>query len=219
MIGENRGWSEILTVHEYAHIAHFTRPSRNPLTRLLLKLLPIPVDPILLNAPRWLLEGYATYIEGRLTGSGRPHGTWRPAVLRQWALEGQLPTYEELNSSSEMYGGSMAYLAGSAFVEWLVDKKGEESLPHLWRRMTARKKRSFNESFAGVFGGPPSELYGRFTAELTGRALASFSLGFGRPGKGMLSGEVVYGETGGSPNQFEQFSVGGLRPTITERCT
>ncbi len=172
MIGENRGWSEILTVHEYAHIAHFTRPSRNPLTRLLLKLLPIPVDPILLNAPRWLLEGYATYIEGRLTGSGRPHGTWRPAVLRQWALEGQLPTYEELNSSSEMYGGSMAYLAGSAFVEWLVDKKGEESLPHLWRRMTARKKRSFNESFAGVFGSPPSELYGRFAAELTGRALA-----------------------------------------------
>ncbi len=170
-IGENRGWSEILSLHEYVHVAHFTRPSRNPLSRLLVRFLPFQIDPIMTRAPRWIHEGYATYLEGKLTGSGRPYGTWRPAILRQWALEGQLPTYEELNRSTDFHGGSMAYLAGSAFLEWLIEKSGEDSLPDLWIRLTARKKRSFNDAFSGVFGGPPSELYGRFSAELTAKAM------------------------------------------------
>lgn len=170
-IGENRGWSELLSLHEYVHVAHFTRPSRNPLSRFLVSFLPFRLDPIMMKAPRWMLEGYATYLEGRLTGSGRPHGTWRPAILRKWALEGQLPTYEELNISTDFFGGSMAYLAGSAFLEWLIERSGDESLPNLWIRLTARKKRSFNAAFSGVFGGPPSELYGRFSAELSAQAM------------------------------------------------
>src|SRR5688500_10020620 len=28
IIGENRSWSELLAVHEYAHVAHLVRPSR-----------------------------------------------------------------------------------------------------------------------------------------------------------------------------------------------
>ena len=35
----------------------------------------------------------------------------------------------------------MRYLVGSAFLEWLVERKGDESLPHLWRRMSARVDR------------------------------------------------------------------------------
>ena len=65
----------------------------------------------------------------------------------------------------------MAYLAGSAFLEWLVARSGEESLPRLWRRMTARQDRDFAGAFFGVFGDTPSALYGRFTADLTGKAL------------------------------------------------
>ena len=59
MIGENRGWGEILAVHEFAHAAHLTRPSRNPRDRLLYDLLPIPVVPIMNRTPRWATEGYA----------------------------------------------------------------------------------------------------------------------------------------------------------------
>ncbi|HET6361071.1 MAG TPA: hypothetical protein VFH11_03340, partial [Gemmatimonadota bacterium] len=133
-IGENRGWSEMLTVHEYAHSAHLTRPTRNPLDRVLYSLFPFPVQPLAVRTPRWAIEGYATYLEGKLTGSGRPHGTWRPAVLRKWALEGRLPRYDELNRTGAEWEGSMAYLAGSAFVEWLVDRKGEDALRDLWAR-------------------------------------------------------------------------------------
>jgi hypothetical protein len=170
--GEDRGWTEIVAVHEYAHIAHLTRPSRDPWNRRFSALLPVPLEPTWRTAPRWVIEGYATWVEGEITGSGRPHGVWRPAVLRRWALEGRLPSYGAISVGGGFLGGSMAYLAGSAFLEWLIARSGEASLPALWARLTALRKRTFGEAFAGVFGGPPEELYGRFTAELTGRALA-----------------------------------------------
>ena len=105
-IGDNRSWGEVLAVHEFAHIAHISRPSRNPRQRLLWALAPVNVGPIARNGSRWLWEGYATYVEGRLTGTGRPHGAWRPALLRELALEGKLPTYTQLSTLSGYRGGS-----------------------------------------------------------------------------------------------------------------
>ena len=97
--------------------------------------LPVNLGPIALRAPRWVIEGYATFIEGRVTGSGRPHGAWRAAFLRQWALEGQLPRYDQLDASGAFAGGSFAYLAGSAFLEWLAAQHGDSSLVAVWRRL------------------------------------------------------------------------------------
>jgi hypothetical protein len=167
----NRGWGEILSVHEFAHIAHTHRRSRNPREGLLWRLSPVRLGPIARRAPRWVLEGYATYVEGRLTGTGRPRGAGRAAILRQWALEGRLPSYAELNGARDFQQGSMAYLAGSAYLEWLVAQRGDRSLVDLWKRLSARQRRSFDEAFAGVYGGLPADLYGRFTVELTGRSL------------------------------------------------
>jgi hypothetical protein len=170
-IGEHRGWGELLAVHEYAHLAHLAWPSRNARERRLWSLLPVQLGPVTRRSPRWAIEGYATLIEGRLTGSGRPHGTWRPTTLRQWALEGRLPTYAQLSAWDAYQGGAMAYLVGSAYLDWLVEQRGEESLNHVWRRMSAVQRRGFADAFAGVFGAPPDELYGRFTVELIREAL------------------------------------------------
>jgi Tol biopolymer transport system component len=171
MLGTYRDWPELLAVHEYAHIAHLSRPTRNPRERRLWRFLPLRVGPLASRTPRWAVEGYATYVEGRLTGSGRPHGAARAAYLRQWALEGKLPTYAQLSSGGDFAASSMAYLAGSAFLEWLVAQRGDSSLVAVWRRLSARQPRTFAEAFAGVYGAPPDELYGRFTVELTRRAL------------------------------------------------
>ncbi|MEA2344649.1 MAG: hypothetical protein QOF63_2818 [Thermoanaerobaculia bacterium] len=189
-IGEYSNWIDLLTVHETAHLVHLLRPSRNPFDRALAHLLPL--NPITLHAPRWVLEGYATLIEGRITGSGRPAGAMRAAVLRTWAMNGQLPTYGQLNSDRRFLGMSMAYLAGSAFLEWLVEKNGPDGLRNLWARMTARQRRSFDSAFAGVFGETPQRLYGRFTAELSENAMTVARAG------GWKDGELWQETTRGS---------------------
>lgn len=172
-IGDNRSWGEVLAVHEFTHIAHISRPSRDPRKRRLSRLAPVKLGPIAVGGSRWLWEGYATYVEGRLTGTGRPHGVWRAALLRQLAVEGQLPSYGQLDAAGGYKQGSHAYLVGSAYLEWLAGRYGDSTLVHLWRRMTARTSRSFDAAFAGVYGESPAELYGRFTAELTTRAMAA----------------------------------------------
>jgi hypothetical protein len=169
-IGTFVSWADMLTTHEYAHLAHLLRPSRNEFQTWLWKVAPMELGPLSRKAPRWVIEGYATYIEGVVTGSGRPNGVWRPTILRQWALEGVLPRYDQLNATSGMYGGTFAYLAGSSFLEWLVQRRGDSSLVQLWRRMSARRDRGFAESFVGVYGEGPDVLYGRFAAELTAAA-------------------------------------------------
>ncbi len=169
-IGTYRDWVELLALHEETHLEHLLRPSRDPWRRIVEALLPL--GPIALDAPRWLVEGYATLVEGALTGSGRPNSDLRAAILREKARAGALPTYAELAGDRRSWlGTSMAYLAGSAYLEWLVERSGPDSLRHLWARMTARRGRGFEQAFAGVFGEPPGTLYGRFSAELTWRAV------------------------------------------------
>ncbi len=168
-LGHYADWTELLVVHEQTHLVHLLRPSRNPLRRLPASC--IPLGPITLRAPRWVIEGYATVVEGRLTGSGRPNGDLRAAILRRWAQAGKLPSYGQLASDSEAWrSGSMAYLVGSAYLEWLEERGGPGSLRKLWARMTARAPRSFDDAFRGVFGDSPADLYDRFRAELTWRA-------------------------------------------------
>lgn len=169
-LGHYTDWSDLLLVHEETHLVHLLRPSRNPLRQGLARV--APVGPIPLAAPRWVFEGYATVIEGRLTGAGRPNSDLRASILRRWAQSGKLPSYARLASDSGTWHGmSMAYLLGSAYLEWLEERAGPGSLRQLWARMTARSPRSFDDAFRGVFGDSPSDLYDRFRAELTWRAM------------------------------------------------
>ena len=187
-IGNFSTWGEILSVHELTHIAHLTRPSRNSFQRALWASLPANVGPIALAAPRWLYEGYATVIEGRITGSGRPNNGWRPAILRQWAIEGHLPSYGQLAGWGDFYGGEFAYLGGSAFLEWLMQREGDSSMVHLWRRMSARQTRTFEASFRGVFGDAPALLYELHAAQLTRDAMAAKAA---LEAAGLVQGELV----------------------------
>ncbi|MEO7038581.1 MAG: hypothetical protein ABI446_01215 [Gemmatimonadaceae bacterium] len=194
-------WSDQLSIHEFAHIAHLTRESRNPGVRRLTALLPVSFGPVAVHAPRWVTEGYATFVEGRIVrGVGRPHGAWRPAVLRQWAIEGQLPTYAALDGSPRFEGGDMAYLAGSAFLEWLAARTGDSSVVHLWRRMSARVPRTFADAFTGVYGAPPDELYGIFAAELTHDALDAVAAREGGRGGALLASAT---DTAGADEEGE----------------
>ncbi len=191
-IGHYADWPELLIVHEETHLVHLLRPSRNPLRRLLAEA--IPLGPIALRAPRWVIEGYATVVEGRLTGLGRPNGDLRAAILRRWAQAGKLPSYDHLASDTETWkGGSMAYLMGSAYLEWLEERAGPGSLRNLWARMTARTPRRFDDAFRGVFGESPADLYDRFRAELTWRAYEAERRSGAAPVEGELWQDLAWG--------------------------
>ena len=212
-IGDYVTWGEILSAHELTHIAHLNRPSRNLLQRQLWSSLPANLGPIARKSPRWLYEGYATVFEGQITGTGRPNSVWRPALLRQWAIEGRLPTYGQLNAWSGDYdAGEFAYVGGSAFLEWLTKRQGDSSLVLVWRRMTARIVRGFDASFAGVYGDAPATLYGRHVAELTRDAMAAKTE---LDRAGLVEGELVQhlawgtGDPAVSPN--------GARVAVTVR--
>jgi hypothetical protein len=169
VIGHYADWSELLLTHEGTHLVHLLRPSRNPLGHALSLFLPL--GPVALKSPRWVSEGYATVVEGRLTASGRPNGDLRAAILRRRAQEGKLPSYGGLDGDRSWMGQSMAYLMGSAFLEWADARAGGGSLPKLWARLSARQDRSFDEAWKGLYGESPADLYGRFTAELTWQAV------------------------------------------------
>jgi hypothetical protein len=187
-IGNFTSWSELLAIHELTHLAHLNRPSRNPFLRRLWSALPANLGPVARKSPRWVFEGYATLVEGQISGTGRPNNAWRPAILRQWAIEGNLPTYGELSMSGDFNGGDFAYLSGSAYLEWLQKREGDSTLVHVWRRLSARHNRSFTSAFAGVYGDAPGALYGRHAAELTRDAMAAKAA---LERAGIVEGELV----------------------------
>jgi hypothetical protein len=163
-------WGDDLFTHEDVHLVHMARHARNPIGATLVRY-GLGIGPIALKTPLWAIEGYATMLEGQLTGAGRPYGPDRAAYLRALALEGRLPGYEDLNGGAAWQGGGVPYLVGSAFFEWLVAEHGEQSARDLWARLSARKIRFFDPAFEGVYGEPPAVLYERFCAELTHRAM------------------------------------------------
>ena len=106
-IGNYHDWTDLLLLHEDVHLVHLLRPSRNPWERRFSRL--VGFGPVSLDAPRWLTEGYATMLEGRLTGFGRPNGDFRAAVLRARARAGRLPSYGALGATGEGWQeGAMA---------------------------------------------------------------------------------------------------------------
>ncbi|MBI3129773.1 MAG: hypothetical protein HYZ13_00300 [Acidobacteria bacterium] len=168
-IGHHRGWAELLVAHELGHINHLLIPQRGRTFRDWLLGRKVPVTT---KSPKWVIEGYATLIEGRLTGSGRPHGAYRAALLRTWAREGQLPGYGELNGGGFL-GGNMPYLVGSAYLAWLEQQHPDRPalLQDFWKQLSGPRHRTFDEAFLATFGQSPQAGYARFCAEVTHSAL------------------------------------------------
>jgi len=172
VLGFYDDWLEVVISHELTHKVHISEPTRRWQASL---------ERYLLNAdmknqnryPRWLSEGYATVVETQYTGKGRVNSDYVNALLTQWALEGQLPSYYELNGYGGYLGFGMAYLQGSDFLTWLEKKYAshasvEDSLfTDIWRRSTAKYPRSFEQAFYSIFLNSPQNLYKVFVVEQT----------------------------------------------------
>ena len=207
-LGDFSDWARLLATHELAHIVHLSRP-REGLLGILARLSPAPFGPLALRSPRWVIEGYATLVEGALTGSGRPASSFRAMVLRQFAIEKKLPLFGALSGKGGWLGGSVAYLVGSAYLEWLSQREGKNSLPRLWERMASRHGCGFSASFRDIFGQSPRQLYERFTAEITEHALEEQAR---LTAAGLVEGELWQSLDGGA--SAAQVSPDGSRVLV-----
>jgi len=173
-IGHYDNWVDLLVTHELVHLHHLMRPKNGQNSKRYWFNPYSMIGPITLKAPRLILEGYATLLEGRITGSGRPHSAYRSAVIRQWAISGKLPDYADASSGGGFRGGSMAYLLGSAYLEWLERQHPDEPdiLVKFWKQLTSKRSRNYSDCFQATFGGTPEKSYNRWRAEVTYDAMA-----------------------------------------------
>ena len=170
VISNSSGWQQLLVLHEYIHLVHLAQPTRNDWQQKIRGVWDI-YDLTYGDTPRWVAEGYATLIESKMTGRGRLFDNYAEAILREFAQQGALPTYGQLNSDEGFMAGSMAYLMGSRFLYWLEQNYSEQLLDNIWVRMRAVKSRDFDDAFSGVFGQSAARLYRRFIAEYTYKAM------------------------------------------------
>lgn len=172
VVSNNSGWQQLLVLHEYIHLVHLAQPTRSHWRQELRGIWDL-YDISYSNMPRWVSEGYATLLESKMTGRGRLFDNYSEAILTEFAQQGAFPSYGQLsNFDGGFMAGSMAYLVGARFLNWLEQTYSEQTLDAVWTRMQAIKKRDFDDAFSGVFGESASKLYRRFVAEYTYKAIA-----------------------------------------------
>ncbi|MEY8200617.1 MAG: hypothetical protein RPS47_15380, partial [Colwellia sp.] len=114
----------------------------------------------------------ATLLESKLTGRGRLFNNQVEAIIQQFARQGALPSYEQLNVGDDSFmSSSMAYLVGVRYLKWLEENYGEDTLDAVWTRWSAVEQRDFEQAFKGVFPDTAKKLYQRFIAEYTYKAI------------------------------------------------
>lgn len=171
IIANSTGWQQLLVLHEYVHLVHLAQKNRSNWRNNLADWYDL-FDASQINEERWVSEGYATLLESKLTGRGRLYNNQVEAIIQQFARQGALPTYQELNSASDKFmSGSMAYLVGVRYLKWLEENYGEDTLDAVWTRWHAIEQRDFEKAFVGVFPDTAQNLYQRFVAEYTFNAM------------------------------------------------
>ena len=80
--------------------------------------------------PGWLLEGLAVWVAGTYAPGAAVEDARTGGVLQALALDGEWPSLEELSllSHSDWPGGEARYLLGGAFVGYLAEEYGWETL-------------------------------------------------------------------------------------------
>jgi len=171
VISSSTGWQQLLVLHEYVHLVHLAQKSRSNWRNNVASWYDI-FDLSQINGERWVSEGYATLLESRLTGRGRLFNNQVEAIIQKFSRQGAMPSYKELSVANDNFmSGSMAYLVGVRYLKWLEDNYGVATLDAVWTRWSGVEQRDFEAAFKGVFPDTAKNLYQRFVAEYTFKAM------------------------------------------------
>lgn len=128
---DHAGWMELLLTHEYTHILHLDKASRGPKFLRLIFGRNFLLFPNMFQ-PRWMIEGYATYIEtDNKRGIGRGQSSMYDAMMRTEVLNG-IKSIRQLNQPMATWPtGTAAYLYGVHFYQFLAATYGPEKIDAL----------------------------------------------------------------------------------------
>ena len=121
-------WFTTLITHEYTHIVHLDKSAGSPeyLRKLFGRF--IFLFPNVFQ-PSWVHEGLATYEEtDLLRGIGRGQSTLYASMMREELANGLQPISHVNLPVSTWPAGTTRYLYGVYFINFLVEKYGEEKL-------------------------------------------------------------------------------------------
>lgn len=129
VLGDFDDWLTVLITHEHTHIVHLDNIGG----------LPAVINEILGKVwapnelqPRWILEGFATYMESAETAGGRLRSTQFEMYMRMAVLEDNVLHFDTLNNRTDYWPhGDIWYLYGSRFIHWLVERYGEGLLAEM----------------------------------------------------------------------------------------
>ena len=161
-------WLYMLLVHEYAHILHID--AIHGLPKWVNAILGKTWAPNQIQ-PRWFIEGLATYFESAQTSGGRVRSNIFDMYLRAAVLEDRLLGIDTVSSDTRVFpGGSIPYLYGGRFVDYLVRRFGEERLAEISHDYGGQPiPYSINRVAKRAFGKTFTRLYGEFAEHLRRR--------------------------------------------------
>jgi Tol biopolymer transport system component len=131
--GIHEDWLRLVLTHELAHTVHLEearglwKAGRTVLGRA-----PYLFPNTL--SMSWVIEGLATFEETELTAFGRGRDPDSQMVLRMAALEDRFPSEDQAIYGLDAWpGGQTPYVFGEAFLRWLTEKGGDDTLTR-WAR-------------------------------------------------------------------------------------
>jgi len=163
-------WLELVFTHEYLHILHLDKASGTPnfLRHLFGRFLLLFPN---MFQPPWLIEGLATHVEtDRDRAVGRGQSSYFDMLMRMETLNGLKPLRQVNQPLASWPMGSVPYLYGVFFYQFLADRYGEAKIQQLVGNYS-RNVIPFriNSNTRQVLGKDLDQLWAEFRADLDQR--------------------------------------------------
>ena len=166
-------WQDVLVAlvgHEFTHVAHLSTKDR---IREGLRGV-FGAVPGVLEArvpPAWFVEGYAVYLESRITTGGRLVDSGTRTLRRSMARAGRFPSMSDAGIGTlENYPfGNTRYVFGAGFVEFLVQRFGAPAIRDVIQRYNLTL--TFENAFHAVTNTSLEALWDEWSTKETRAAL------------------------------------------------
>ena len=198
-LDEFGAWLEALITHEYVHVLHLDAVDSIPATwRKIFGRHPL-LFPGLFQ-PDWIIEGYATYLEGDVeAGSGRGQSSYFDMLMRMEVAGGVKPLSQVNLPISTWPAGATRYLYGVEFMKFIAARYGEDALRHWINRyrgylipfkINANSRRVFKKTLTQLWGEFTQHLRQRYQSQIASVESSGLRVGQALSFSGYASGQT-----------------------------